>query len=62
MNLMAAPLAGPSGTAPLGSELGRGLFVTWVGMVVVFSVLILLILAMLVLGRIFKPGPNEEQG
>ncbi|MEK7849109.1 MAG: OadG family protein [Chloroflexota bacterium] len=35
---------------------------TWVGMVVVFSVLILLILAMLVLGRIFKPGPNEEQG
>ena len=40
--------------------MGQGLFVTWAGMAVVFSVLIVLILFMTVLGRVFKPGPEEE--
>jgi Na+-transporting methylmalonyl-CoA/oxaloacetate decarboxylase gamma subunit len=45
---------------PLSQDLSQGLFVTWAGMVVVFSVLVLLTLVMLALGRIFKPGPGEE--
>lgn len=62
MQLAAAPLAVSAATAPLGPELGQGLFVTWAGMAVVFSVLILLTITMLVLARIFKPGTDEEQG
>ncbi|MDP7470424.1 MAG: OadG family protein [Dehalococcoidia bacterium] len=40
--------------------MSQGLFVTWAGMAVVFSVLIVLILFMMVLGRVFKPKPEEE--
>ncbi len=44
----------------VSGDMGQGLFVTWAGMAVVFSVLIVLILVMTVLGRVFKPGPEEE--
>jgi|TARA_Y100000031_G_C7916678_1_gene246332 Na+-transporting methylmalonyl-CoA/oxaloacetate decarboxylase gamma subunit len=44
----------------VSGDMGQGLFVTWAGMAVVFSVLIVLILFMTVLGRVFKPGSEEE--
>lgn len=50
----------PLQIAPLSQDLSRGLFVTWAGMIIVFSVLVLLTLVMLAMGRIFKPGAEEE--
>ncbi len=50
----------PLQIAPLSQDLSRGLFVTWAGMIIVFSVLVLLTLVMLALGRIFKPRSEEE--
>ncbi|MDP6099981.1 MAG: OadG family protein [Dehalococcoidia bacterium] len=44
----------------VSEDMSQGLFVTWAGMAVVFSVLIVLILFMMVLGRVFKPKPEEE--
>ncbi len=50
----------PLQIAPLSQDMSRGLFVTWAGMIIVFSVLVLLTLVMLALGRIFKPSSEEE--
>jgi Na+-transporting methylmalonyl-CoA/oxaloacetate decarboxylase gamma subunit len=60
MDLSALPLIASLQIAPLSQDLSRGLFVTWAGMLIVFSVLIVLTLMMLGLGRIFRPGPDEE--
>ncbi|MEE9202299.1 MAG: OadG family protein [Dehalococcoidia bacterium] len=60
MYLSLVPLTASLQIAPLSQDLSRGLFVTWAGMAVVFSVLVVLTLMMLALGRIFRPGPDEE--
>lgn len=60
MDLSAVSVIASLQIAPLSQDMSQGLFVTWAGMAVVFSVLILLTLMMLALGRIFRPGPDEE--
>jgi Na+-transporting methylmalonyl-CoA/oxaloacetate decarboxylase gamma subunit len=60
MDLSAATFAALFQLPVVSEDMSQGLFVTWAGMAVVFSVLIVLILFMMVLGRVFKPKPEEE--
>ena len=60
MDLAAVTFAALFQLPVVSEDMSQGLFVTWAGMAIVFSVLIVLILFMMVLGRVFKPKPEEE--